>query len=68
MNEKWCLMKVTRIPLRRLTMGTLMMLKQDSIKGIIDGDEKVLRIVSPTAAYGTRLRRSKRQARRARSY
>lgn len=59
-------MKVKRIPLRKLTVGTLTKLKQDGTKGIIDGDEKVLRIISPTTAHGTRVRKSKRQARSAR--
>ncbi len=66
MNERWCLIKVRKIPLRKLTVGTLMKLKQDGIKVIIDGDEKVLRIIPPNTAHGTRLRRSKRQVRSAR--
>lgn len=54
-------MRAKKIPLEKLTVGTLMRLKQDGLKGIIDGDERVLRIMPPTSARGANARWRKRQ-------
>jgi len=38
-------MKVKEIPLGDLTIGALMELQRHGVKGIIDGDKKVFRII-----------------------
>jgi len=38
-------MKVNEIPLEDLTMGGLMELQRHGVKGIIDGDKRVFRII-----------------------
>jgi len=38
-------MKLKEIPLENLTVGALMELQRHGVKGIIDGDKKVLRII-----------------------
>ncbi len=38
-------MKVEEIPLENLAVGVLMELQRYEVKGIIDGDKKVLRVI-----------------------
>jgi len=38
-------MKVNEIPLADLTIGALMELQRHGVKGIVDGDQKVFRII-----------------------
>jgi hypothetical protein len=55
-------MKVKQIPFKNLTVGDLMELRKSGVRAVVDGDKKVIRIMSPSSAQGTRARKLKAKA------
>ncbi len=55
-------MKVKQIPFKNLTVGALMELQKSGVTGIVDGDKKVIRIMSHSSGQSTRARKLKARA------
>jgi len=55
-------MTVKQIPFKNLTVGALMELRRKGVKGIVDGDKKVIRIMSPSSGQGTKAQKLKAKA------
>jgi len=55
-------MKVKQIPFKNLTVGALMEFEKRGVQGIVDGDKKVIRFMSPSSGQSTRARKLKAKA------
>jgi hypothetical protein len=55
-------MKAKQIPFKDLTVGALMELQKSGVRAIVDGDKKVIRIMSPGSVQTTRVRKLKAKA------
>jgi hypothetical protein len=54
--------KVRQIPFKDLTVGALMELRKSGVRAIVDGDKRVIRIISQSSVQGTRVRKLKAKA------
>jgi hypothetical protein len=57
-------MKVKQIPFKNLTVGALIELRKSGVRAIVDGDKKVIQIMSPSSVPDTRAPKLKAKARR----
>ncbi len=55
-------MKVKQIPFKNLTVGDLIELRRSGVQGIVDGDKKVIRIMSPGSVQTTKVRKLRAKA------
>jgi len=55
-------MTVKQIPFKNLTVGALMELEKRGVQGIVDGDKKVIRIISHSSGQGTKAQKLKAKA------